>query len=144
MFDKKEYNKIYYQQNKKYYNDYYLTKYWNEKKFNLTKRMYSIIRQCILKNKSGWGWETYVGYTLEELIKRLKKTIPNGYTWQNYINGKLEIDHIIPISIFNFNKPEDYDFQRCWALENLRLLPAIENKIKNSRLIKPFQPVLQI
>ena len=131
-----EQNKIYYQQNKKYYNNYYLSKYRNDKKFNLTKKMYSIIRQCILKNKSGWAWETFVGYTIEDLILRLKNTLPEGYTWQNYLDGKLQLDHIIPISVFNFSETTDYEFQECWALENLRLVTPEENHSKGSKVLK--------
>ncbi|MBA7557659.1 hypothetical protein ES705_50425 [subsurface metagenome] len=48
-------NKVYYQQNKKYYNNYYSTKYLNDKKFNITKKMYSIIRFCILHNRNGYS-----------------------------------------------------------------------------------------
>lgn len=129
-------NKIYYQQNKKYYNDYYSTKYRNEKKFNLTQRMYSLTRQCILKNKSGWGWESYVGYTLKDLVSRLKDVLPEGYTWQNYLDGKLEIDHILPISAFNYSEPNNYEFQECWALENLRLITPKENRSKGSKVLE--------
>ncbi|MCJ7790553.1 MAG: hypothetical protein MUP69_10355 [Candidatus Atribacteria bacterium] len=143
---RKEYNKrnklkkdgqniIYYQENKNYYNDYYSTKYWNEKKFNLTKRMYSIIRQCILKNKSGWIWEIYVGYTLHNLVNRLKSTIPENYTWNDYLNGKLELDHIIPVLTFNYSETTDYEFQECWALENLRLVTPKENHSKGSKIL---------
>ena len=144
MFDKKEYNEIYYQQNKKYYNDYYLTKYRNEKKFNLTKRMYSVIRQSILKNKAGWRWEFYVGYTLKKLILYLKTTIPEDYYWQDYLEGNLELDHIIPISVFNYSETTDYEFQECWALENLRLVTPEENHSKGSKVLQAeCLPVLE-
>ncbi|GAI73524.1 unnamed protein product, partial [marine sediment metagenome] len=44
--------------------------------------------------------------------------------WKDYLNRDLHIDHIIPKSAFNFTKPEHTDFKRCWALDNLRLLPV--------------------
>jgi len=34
--------------------------------------------------------------------------------------------------------------KRCWALSNLRLLPAKENMIKHNKLDRPFQPALRI
>jgi len=95
-------------------------------------------------NKNGRKWEDLIGYTLDDLIKRLEKTIPKGYIWQDYLTEKLHIDHIIPISVFNFDKPEHIDFKRCWALNNLRLLPAKENMMKHDKLYKPFQPALPI
>ena len=129
-------NKIYYQQNKEYFNNYYNVKYRNDKKFNLTKRMYSIIRQCVLKNKSGWKWENYVSYTLRDLVSRLKNILPEGYIWQDYLEGKLEIDHILPISAFNYSEPNNYEFQECWALENLRLITPKENHSKGSKVLE--------
>jgi len=113
-------------------------------KFNLNRRMVSGIGTSLKINKAGRKWETLVGYTLEDLIKRLKKTMPEGYTWQDYMEGRLHIDHCIPISVFNFTKPEHPDFQRCWALSNLQLLPARENIIKRNKLSRPFQPALKI
>ena len=60
------------------------------------------------------------------------------------MEGKLHLDHKIPKSIFNYEKSEHTDFKRCWALENLQLLPAKENRVKHNNITKPFQPALQI
>ena len=113
-------------------------------KYSLNCRTSCSIRYSLKGNKRGYHWENLVGYNCNDLIKRLKKTMPEGYTWQDYLEGKLEVDHIIPKSIFNFIKPEHIDFKRCWALSNLRLLPKKENRIKYNKLIKPFQLNLAI
>jgi len=113
-------------------------------KFNLNLRMGGSMLKSLKANKAGYHWENLVSYNLIDLIKRLNKTMPQGYTWQDYLSGKLHIDHITPIKVFNFTKPEHTDFKRCWALSNLRLLPARENLFKNARLTRPFQPGLQI
>lgn len=113
-------------------------------KYNLNDKISHAIRLSLKGNKNGRHWETIVGYTLNDLIKQLKKTIPNDCTWQDFIEGKLQIDHKIPISAFNFNEPGHIDFKRCWALKNLRLLLAKENRIKKDKLNKPFQPALKI
>lgn len=94
-------------------------------------------------NKAGRHWEEIVGYSLDQLYKRLRRTLPKGYVWQDYLDGKLHIDHKIPVSVFNFEKPEDDDFQRCFALKNLQLLPVRENIIKSNKLDKHFQPSLK-
>ena len=60
--------------------------------------MSSAIRKSLKSNKEGRHWEGLVGYTLKDLIRRLKKTVPSGYTWQDFLEGKLHVDHIIPIS----------------------------------------------
>jgi len=113
-------------------------------KYNLNRRMVSGIGTSLKKNKAGRHWETIIGYTLKDLIGRLKKTMPENYTWQDFLGGELHIDHIVPKSVFNFTKSEHPDFKRCWALENLQLLPAKENHKKSNKLSRPFQPALKI
>lgn len=100
-----------------------------------------------LKNcggKNGRSWESLVPYTFDELINHLKTTLPTGYKWDDYVNGKtdLSLDHIIPISAHNFSDSNHQDFQRCWALKNLQLLPAFDNMSKCTKIEKPFQPSL--
>jgi len=126
--------------NNKYQKDKRKTDY----KFNLNCRMSSAINIALKNNKNDKHWETLVGYTLDNLIKRLQKTILDGYTWQDFLKGKLQVDHIIPKSVFNYTKPEDYDFKKCWSLNNLRLLPKEENLRKSNKLYSPFQPALCI
>ena len=103
----------------------------------ISKRMYRSIKKG---TKNYRHWEDLVGYTAKELEIRLKKTMPKGYTWQDFLDGKLHVDHIIPVSVFNFNKPEHVDFKKCFALSNLQLLPAKENLRKSSKLYQDFQP----
>jgi len=90
--------------------------------------------------KNGRPWEKLVGYTVEQLKKHLEKQFRPGMTWENY--GKWHIDHRIPISAFNYEKPEDIDFKQCWMLRNLRPLWAVENIGKLNKIDKPFQPSL--
>lgn len=92
--------------------------------------------------KSRVSWKRLLGYGVEELFLHLKKTVPLGYTWQDYVDGRLELDHKIPVSAHNFASATDPDFQRCWALSNLQLLPARVNLDKRAKLSAPFQPSL--
>ena len=142
----KEYYKAIREGNKKYNKRYERTnnKYKNDMKYKINRRISSLIWYSLKGNKNGRHWEDLVGYTLKDLVKRLKKTIPKDYTWQDYLEGKLHIDHIIPISAYNFNQIGQIDFQRCWALSNLQLLSAKENLIKSNKLTKPFQPCLKL
>ncbi len=114
-------------------------------KFNLNRRMSTMVRSSVKYGKNGLSWTKLVGYTVEDLTKRLKRTIPKGYTWNDFLKKDvLHIDHKIPKSVFNFTKPSHEDFKKCWALKNLRLLPARENIIKSDKLVKHFQPSLLI
>jgi len=120
----------------------YYTKHKGIEKYIINSKVSWSIRDTLKNNKGRKHWEDLVGYKLNDLIKRLKKTIPTGYVWQDYLDGKLHLDHIIPISVFNFTKPEHIDFKKCWALDNLQLLPAIDNIVKQNRVDAPFQPSL--
>ena len=155
----KQYNKQYYTKNKERIKEQH--KQWRKKhpecmnqyktkrrktnlKCNLNNRIANAVWRSLKGNKRGGHWETLVGYTLNDLIKHLQKTMPTGYTWQDYLEGKLHIDHKIPISVFNFTDAKHIDFRRCWTLENLRLLPVEENLIKHNKLDRPFQSSLKI
>lgn len=107
-------------------------------KFNLSQKMSTEIGRSLKGNKKGRKWESLVNYNLSDLIKHLKKTIPKGCTWKDYINGKLVVDHIIPIKTFVFRKPEEQEFKWCWSLYNLRLLSAKENILKHDSIKNPI------
>lgn len=145
---RKESNRLYYINNRKNIikraNQHQKNKRKTDPKYNLNCRMAISIGKSLKGNKAGRHWESLIGYTLNDLIKRLEKTLPKSYTWKDFLEGKLHIDHIIPISAFNFTKSEHPDFKKCWALKNLQLLPAMENIIKSNKLKKPFQPALKI
>ena len=79
---------------------------------------------------------------IDKLKQRLLDTIPTGCTWDDFLAGRLEIDHIVPRSAFNYVTPDDLDFKRCWALSNLQLLSAFDNNSKGAKLSAPFQPAL--
>ena len=111
-------------------------------KFKLNRNMRRAIHFSLKGNKNGHSWQTLVGYSLEQLKRRLKRQFQPGMTWDNY--GEWHIDHKIPISAFNFTKPEHDDFKRCWALKNLQPLWSNKNQIKHAKLSKPFQPRLKM
>jgi hypothetical protein len=74
-------------------------------------------------------------YTPQELKDHLISTMPDGYTAQDWLDGKLHIDHIIPHSAFPYTSMDCELFRACWALENLRLIPASQN-MRKSNLIE--------
>lgn len=100
------------------------------------KRMISSLKE----SKAGRSWESLVGYTVAELEKHLRKTMPVGYTWDDFMAGRLHIDHKVPLSAHHFTSADDIDFKRAWSKVNLQLLPASVNCSKGAKLDKPFQP----
>lgn len=115
-----------------------------DSKFAINKRMRDMVRKSLVTvgSKKRSSWKNLVGYTTDELEIHLKKRIPDGYKWEDFLSGALHIDHVIPLSAFNFERETDADFQRAWALKNLQLLPAKENLLKSDTLSEPFQPSL--
>ena len=128
---------------REYYRKRIMEKRKTDPMFKLNRNISRNITRSLKGNKNGKSWLKLVPYTLDDLIKHLKKTLPKGYTWDDYLKKNiLHLDHIIPISVHNFESYTDTDFQRCWALKNLQLLPAKENLTKSAKLEKHFQPSL--
>lgn len=123
-------------------NEYMRNKEKVDPKFKLRRRISTAVYQSIIGDKNGMGWEFLVGYRLKDLKKHLEKQFQPGVTWENY--GEWHIDHKIPVAAFNFTRPEHEDFKRCWALGNLQPLWASDNCSKCAKLLKPFQPRLQL
>ena len=87
------------------------------------------------KHKSDYSKSKYIAslpFSIEELKQHLENLFTPEMNWQNY-GSYWHIDHIIPISAFNFEKPTDDEFLKCWSLENLQPLPAIENLRKSNK-----------
>jgi len=91
-------------------------------------------------SKNCQKWESLVGFTLDDLMQHLEDVFQSGMTWHNY--GEWHIDHIIPLSAFNYETPFDLDFKKAWSLNNLQPLWARDNLSKGDRLSVPFQPSL--
>ena len=106
------------------------TKKSRDKKW-LSNRISANIRNSLDGNKNGYHWEELVDFTIEELEKHLESQFQEGMTWENY--GEWHIDHIKPVSLFQFESYEDTDFKECWCLENLQPLWAEDNLKKNNR-----------
>lgn len=108
----------------------------------LNNRILSGIRFSLIEQKHGSRWESLVGYTTDQLKRHLERQFKDGMSWESFLKGEIHIDHIIPKSVFNFEKPEDDDFKRCWSLKNLQPLWAKDNIKKSNKLDKHFQPRL--
>jgi hypothetical protein len=108
----------------------------------LCDAMKASIYAALKAKKNGRKWESLVGYTLEELMEHVEAQFKPGMTWANY--GKWHLDHVIPRVAHCYEDSNDSDFKRCWALENLQPLWASENKVKSAKIVKPFQPKMDL
>lgn len=73
----------------------------------------------------------FVGYSKEELINHIESQFTDGMSWDRL--NEIHIDHIRPISSFNYTTTECEDFKKCWALSNLQPLWAKDNMSKGAK-----------
>lgn len=132
------------QDNRARSNEYVKKRYRTDPRYSINRRALHLVHASLKARGSAKSarWEALVGYTLDDLVKRLKRTMPKGWTWDDFMAGRLHIEHKTPLSAFNFTSENDLDFRRAWALSNLRLLPAAENIAKGDTVDGPFQPSL--
>lgn len=96
-------------------------------KFRLNSVIGTAINKALRGNKLKKKWEQLVGYSLKDLMKHLEGLFMPEMNWGNY-GIYWEIDHIKPKRLFQFNSPEDLEFQQCWGLANLRPLEKSINR----------------
>lgn len=81
-------------------------------------------------------WRDVLGYDVPDLLRHLERQFLRDMTWKNM--EKWHIDHIVPVSSFEFSSITDPGFRAAWALTNLRPLWAIENIAKGAKRIFPL------
>ena len=102
-------------------------------RYRISKNISSGIRRSL--NKQNSSWKDLVNFTFDDLeihLKEIIKKIPNA-NWDDFIEAKLELDHIRPINSFNFESVNDEEFKKCWNLNNLQLLWAKDNNAKSDK-----------
>jgi hypothetical protein len=82
--------------------------------------------------KGGRRWVDLVGYNLQQFMDHIEKQFIEGMSWKNH--GEWHIEHIIPISFFQFKSTDDVEFRMCWRLENIRPLWAKDNNEKKDKV----------
>lgn len=102
----------------------YREKQYKNPSFKLNKNIsYGIWKSLLNKNRSHWC--DLVGYSLQDLMAHLESKFTIGMTWENYGKDGWEIDHIIPMDLFNHNGDQNHPaFLACWSLDNLQPLWA--------------------
>lgn len=120
----------------------YMQKYREENKeeINRKKRKENLSQMQVLSHtissaiyrvlkgiKSDRHWEDLIGYSIQQLKKYLEKQFTPEMSWDN-MGEYWEIDHIIPLNLFEYNTEQDEQFKICWSLANLRPLEKIANK----------------
>ena len=104
----------------------------SDPRYRLNQLMANGIYYAIRDQKAGRHWEKLVGYSIDELIKHLEDRFDNKMTWENY-GSYWVVDHIRPKSWFHYDGPDDEEFRKCWALDNLQPLEKEANYLKGDK-----------
>jgi len=102
--------------------------------YRLSVNIGNSIYQSLRSKKGGRKWEKLVGYTLDDLIKRLSSKLTGEMTWENY-GPVWHIDHVRPKSWFKYVDDNDLQFKECWALFNLQPKLKFDNISKSNRFV---------
>ena len=133
----KKYMKQYYQTHKEQYLEYN-RKRNQSPQHKLSSNISRVIRRSLKTGKYNKHWESYVNFSLKNLTHHLEKQFTSKMNWDNY-GSYWWIDHITPISAFNFDSYNHIDFKRCFALSNLRPLEKSKNQSKGNKINGNFQ-----
>lgn len=125
-----------------YNKDYQKKRRLKDPTFNLRHNISHLINEALKKQNSSKTDKSilqYLPYTINEFKQHLEKQWEPWMNWDNHgrINKNKKtwhIDHIIPQFFLPYNSMEEENFQKCWALENLRPLEAFKNIKKKNKI----------
>lgn len=100
----------------------------NDPYFRISSNIGHAIWKNLKQNKGGKKWESFVKFTLDELILHLEKQFDSKMTWDNY-GSYWHVDHIKPLAKFNLK----LEFDDAWSINNLQPLEAIANITKRDK-----------
>lgn len=95
----------------------------NDINFKIKKIHRNMLRR-ILRYEKHKSTSELLGYNSIELKEHIERNFQDGMTWENY--GEWEIDHIIPISLFDLeNTPPSIvnsldNLQPLWKIDNIK------------------------
>jgi hypothetical protein len=116
----------------KYYSSNYYDKVMSDPTLKLVKNIRTALWSVLAERNMAKYGSTFsiLGYSPNELIAHLESLFTEGMSWENY--GEWHVDHIIPISQFNFTDYNDYEFTKCWSLSNLRPMWATNKEVNGT------------
>ena len=132
-----EQNKAYTQANKDKRSVYQKKRRATDPVFKMKSRVGSSVRKALKNQGKTKGGSTFsaLPYAPQDLVEHLEKQFDEKMNWDNY-GTYWHLDHIYPQSLLPFDNLAHPNFQKCWALDNLQPLEAIENIKKGNRVLR--------
>jgi hypothetical protein len=107
--------------------------------YRLRRNLRSGLFHALKRKKNRIPTMDIVGCTAQYLLKHLSSTLPKGFTMQDFLDGKLHIDHIMPLNAFD--QSDMNQVRIAWNWQNLQLLPAKQNRLKHAKIVKAQLPL---
>jgi hypothetical protein len=110
-------------------------------KFYLTHHIATRVRQQVGAEGYPPGFtkniDSYLGYRMLDLVRQLNTDCLERYqvSLKEAIKRGYHLDHKHPLSKFDVKAVNTPEFQACWAMENLWMLPASVNLAKSDRVL---------
>ena len=98
----------------------------------LKERLRSRLSQMV-RDKCNRRTEELLGFTRQEFARHIERQFTSGMSWAAIERGEIEIDHVLPVSMFKITSVDDPDFKVCWGLANLRPMWKSGNRSKGSK-----------
>jgi uncharacterized protein YxeA len=130
---------IYWRQNRSKVNEYQKKRHRTDPTYRLRRNLRTGLRNALKHNKKAVRTMEVVGCTPKQLEAHLERTLPRGFTMQDFLDGKLHIDHIIPLAVFD--QSDMNQVRIAWNWQNLQLLPARINRLKHTKVHRPQLPL---
>lgn len=111
-------------------NEYEYAKYNNDTDYRIAKLLRSRIRSALNGAKKIDNTLSLLGCDLEYFKSHLEKTMTEGMTWEKYMAGEIEIDHIRPCRSFDLSDPKQQ--RQCFHYKNMQFMWALENRSKGA------------
>ena len=86
----------------------------------------------MLRRKLNSSFTKMLGFTVDQFLEDIELKLTGNMNMGDFINGKIHIDHIIPVSAFNHSDPEQ--LKACWSLDNMQPLKPKDNIAKHDSL----------
>jgi len=86
---------------------------------------------------------SYLGYSLQDLAKKLDAEVRKDFgvnLLESFEEG-FHLDHTMPHKVFMIKAVDSPSFKECWAISNLKMVPAKMNLAKGSRVIGSYKEV---
>jgi hypothetical protein len=114
-------------------------RFYNDIDYKLKTLIRCRIKQSIKNNKQYKHSIDLLGCSIEEVREHIERQFQQGMNWDNWSVHGWHIDHIIPLSYFDFSDPEQQ--KRACHYTNLRPLWAEDNHKKSDK-IEEIQMIL--